>query len=314
MTTMSNTQTYFRPATFDQAIELSSRNSGSRFLAGGTDALVNKFQGTAHSDCLIDLSGIAELKQISREGDFLHIGSLVTLEDFANNEVIASKFPALAEAANSIASPVIRKSATVGGNILCENRCIFFNQSDWWREAVGYCLKCEGEICIATGGKKACFSKFVADLATALIAVNAAVEISHGKKSRKVPLEKLYTGDGVNPRNLKSNEIIRAIYVPLKQPVQCAFKKLRKRESVDFTSLTICASVNPEGKIKIVLGGVDPSPVIIENFKSAGRKELLKMAVKKSRIVDNDVFSRKYRKEMIAVYLDRIFDELKIEN
>ncbi|PIZ05633.1 MAG: 4-hydroxybenzoyl-CoA reductase subunit beta, partial [Flavobacteriales bacterium CG_4_10_14_0_8_um_filter_32_5] len=46
----------------------------------------------------------------------------------------------------SVGSPLIRKTATIGGNVLCENRCLYYNQSEWWRESIGYCLKCDGDI------------------------------------------------------------------------------------------------------------------------------------------------------------------------
>lgn len=307
---MIKEHTYLKPTTVAQAIEFAEANKSFKFLAGGTDVMVNKFQGNDESQCLIDLGCIEELKLIKTDNNYLKIGSLVRLDDLQNSKQIVEEFPVLIEAAKSIATPVIRKTATVGGNILCENRCIFFNQSSWWREAVGYCLKCEGQICIATGGAKACFSKFVSDLAPALISMNAIVEIVSISNKREVLLEEIYTGDGVNSKKLQSNEIVVAISLPLQQQFKSSFKKLRKRESVDFSSLTSCVSINNKNEIKISLAGIDPKPVVVQGLLTDDAEDLIKQAIKKSRIVDNDVFSRVYRRKMIQVYLSQSLAEL----
>ncbi len=301
---------YLKPITVDEAIRFAKKYAGSfRYIAGGTDVIVNKFQGNDASDCLIDITGIEELKKVIKDKKHIKIGSLVRLDDLKTHPEIRKLFPALLEAAHSVASPMLRKTATLGGNILCENRCMFYNQSEWWREAVGYCLKCDGEICIATGGKKNCFSKFVSDTAPVLIALNASLEIADGEKEYILPLEEIYSGDGMKPRLLGNSAIIKFINLPLAEEPSCVFKKLRPREAVDFTSLTTAVSKSIKGKIRIVLGGVDPKPILIEGMANE-KDELIKQAIKKSRIVDNDTYSRPYRKEMISVFLEQSFEKL----
>ncbi len=194
--------------------------------------------------------------------------------------------------------------------ILCENRCVFYNQSEWWREAVGYCLKCEGDVCIATGGKKNCFSKFVSDTALVLIALNAYVEIVSINGTSRVPLESIYTGDGLAPRSIENGATINSVELPLAKEYKCAFNKLRPREAVDFTSLTTVVSIDEDGLVRIVLGGVDPKPVIVVGTSISEKNELINQAIKKARIVDNDFYSRMYRKEMIPVFLNECFNEL----
>lgn len=303
---------YIKPKSVEEAIQAAKSNGDNFcFLAGGTDVLVNKFQGTEVATCLIDITGIEELKNVTTDGNFLKIGSLIKLDDLKKHEVIANNFPALLEAAHQAASPMLRKTATIGGNLLCENRCSFFNQSEFWREAVGYCLKCEGDVCIATGGKKACFSKFVSDTAPVLISANAQLEISNENGSKIIPLESIYTGDGINPRNLPKLALIKNIVLPLDKNFKIIFKKLRPREAVDFTSLTTAVSIDQFGDIKIVLGGIDPKPVVVAGSMNDKKEELIKQALKQSRIVDNDYYSRAYRKEMITVFLNQSFEELK---
>ncbi len=308
---MTLEQTYHKVKSVEEAINLAIHHPNTfRYLAGGTDVIVNQFQGNDQKDCLIDITGIEELKQIKIVGHNIHIGSLVTLDTLKNHEVIAKHFPQLLEAAHSVATPMLRKTATIGGNILCENRCIFFNQSEWWREAVGYCLKCDGDICIATGGTKACFSKFVSDTATVLICYDAQINVADHKGIQVHKLEDIYTGDGLKPRNLSDTSIIISIILPLDKIYKCHFQKLRPRESADFTSLTTAVSLDENGCVKIALGGVDPKPIVIEGKSLSEQDELIKSVFKKARVVDNDYYSRPYRRDMIKVFLTRSFKEL----
>ncbi len=300
---MNNNQEYYVPRSMEEAIQISSTRPDIRFVAGATDAYVNKFQGNDKHSCLVDLTQIPELKTINKAGGYLHVGSLITLEDLAQDKNIRVRFPELIKAILSVATPVIRKSATIGGNILCENRCIFYNQTEWWRDAAGNCLKCNGDVCIATGGKKNCFSRFVSDLAPVLISLDATINVINTDGGFICPLENIYTGNGLIPRKISGNELLTAIHIPTTGAYKCHFRKLRLRNSLDFTSLTTAVSVNESGRIKIAMGGVDPKPVVIRGSRKDDPEELISQAVKKARVVENDVLPRSYRREMIAVYL-----------
>jgi 4-hydroxybenzoyl-CoA reductase subunit beta len=302
---------YIIATTVEEAINQAKAHVGNfKYLSGGTDVMVNRFQGNETSDCLIDLTKIEVLKGIEKQGNFLRIGALEILEELKFNSIIKDEFPMLIEAALSVGSPLIRKTATIGGNVLCENRCLYYNQSEWWRESVGYCLKCDGDICIATQGKNACFSELVSDTAPALIAMDAEIEYTAIDGKHRLKLEDIYTGDGVKPRNLPDTAIVTSIYLPLGCEFKTAFYKLRERESLEFTSLTSAVAINKAGKIKIALSGVDPKPVVVEGFIADDKEALIKKAIKGSRAVDNDMYSRKYRREMIGVYLTRSFSKL----
>jgi 4-hydroxybenzoyl-CoA reductase subunit beta len=308
---MTNTRTYHKAISVQDAIaQAVGHPAGFRYLAGGTDVIVNQFQGNDRKDCLIDITGIAALRDIQVHGLHLRIGALVKLDELKQHDLIAASFPALLEAAQAVATPMLRKTATIGGNILCENRCSFYNQSEWWREAVGYCLKCDGDICIATGGPRACFSKFVSDTAPVLICYDAQIEVVDTDGTRTCRLEDIYTGDGVKPRSLSDTAIVTAILLPLGDRYRTIFKKLRPRATVDFSSLTTAVSVSSSGRVKIALGGVDPKPVVAEGDSMAQREELILKVFKKARVVENDVYSRDYRRDMIKVFLAKSFDEL----
>jgi 4-hydroxybenzoyl-CoA reductase subunit beta len=308
---MIKEKTYLIPTTLNEAIVLARQNLDTfKYLAGGTDVMVNRFQGNEESPCLIDISKIKELKGITKESEFLRIGALEILEELKFNSDIKTEFPMLIEAALKVGAPLLRKTATIGGNVLCENRCLFYNQSEWWREAVGYCLKCDGDICIATQGKNACFSELVSDTAPALIAMDAEIEILDIDGTTRVKLEDIYTGDGVTPRNLSETAILTAIFLPLNRGFKTDFHKLRERESLEFTSLTSAIAIDKNGKLKIALAGVDPKPVVVEGTINDDKEALIKQAIKGSRAVDNDMYSRKYRREMIGVFLTLSFEKL----
>jgi 4-hydroxybenzoyl-CoA reductase subunit beta len=310
---MVTEKTYLIPTHINEAIAMAKANLGSfKYLAGGTDVMVNKFQGNEDSNCLIDLTKIKELKGVTKEGNYLRICALEILEELKFYKEIVEEFPLLIKAVLSVGAPLLRKTATIGGNVLCENRCLFYNQSEWWRESVGFCLKCDGDICVATQGKKVCYSELVSDTAPALIAMDAEIELIDLNGIRRVKLESIYTGDGVNPINLSETAILTAIFLPLNRKFKTDFYKLRERESLEFTSLTCAVAIDKNGKLKIALSGVDPKVVVVEGNSKDIKSELIKKAIKGARAIENDMYSRKYRREMIAVYLNRSFKSLNI--
>lgn len=307
---MIHANTFRRPRTIEEAINASALHNGpGRYLAGGTDMLPSLYQ-SGEDVMLIDISGIPALKSVGSDATHLRIGALVTLHEIVSNAGIRERFPALAEAAASIATPVVRRTATVGGNLLCENRCIFYNQSEWWRDAIGRCLKCGGDICIASGGKKACFSELVSDLAPCLIALGAEVTVHGPKGERTLPLQELYTGDGVKPTILETGDLLTTVHVPIGEGRRTLFRKLRQRATMEFTSLTTAVSVNAQGGITIVLGGVDPRPVVVRGNTQDDRAALVKKALKGARAVENDMLSRNYRRDMILTFLNESLEQL----
>lgn len=311
---MNNTKKYFQPNTLIEAASiLNEYKDKAKIIAGGTDVYPNKFLGIDNENVLVDITNIKELKEIKCNENFLHIGSLVKLKELKKNTAIIKEFNAVIESAELVGSPLIRNSATIGGNLLCENRCIFFNQSEFWREAAGYCLKCNGDICIATGGKKACFSKFVSDLAPALISMNAQIILFDGKNYQQKKLKEIYTGDGVNPRNISPSSVLTEILLPVNQNFKSVIKKLRHRKSLEFTSLTTAVTIDKSSNLKIVIGGAAQKPLVFEFDLQSKGADLIKNVVKKIRIVDNDMYSRQYRIEILKNYLHQSFKELSID-
>lgn len=311
----TETYNYIKTNTIEEALDSMRKFENALFVAGGTDVFVNVKQGNNSGKCIIDVSGIEILNQISKSKNEMVIGSMRKLNELAKSEDISLHFPALKESILSIATPVIRKTATIGGNLLCENRCVFYNQSEWWRESVGNCLKCSGDICLATGGKKSCFSKLVSDTAPVLIAYGATINVvdsSNGNKEIQLPIEKLYSGNGIFPLSFDKKTLLKSIQIPISER-SVVFRKLRPRKTLDFTSLTTAVSLDKDKNVCIAIGGVDPMPVVIRgNLTEVDRNELIKLACKKPRIVDNDYYSRTYRKDMIEVFVANSLEELGV--
>jgi 4-hydroxybenzoyl-CoA reductase subunit beta len=292
---------YLKAKNCEEAIHFSQLHSDFSYISGGTDLMVNKYQKNNTSKTLIDLSDISEMKKLQLNEDIVIIGSAITLSELEKNNELISLFPSLNKAIKSIASPLIRNSATIGGNLLCDNRCMYYNQSEWWREAIGNCLKCDGDICIASGGKRNCFAKMVSDIAPVLISLKSSICIAKEDKDIIIPLEEIYSGDGINPHTFSKESIVKEIIIPKGNP-KTSFEKLRERKTLEFTSLSCSISVTGNN-IRVVLGGVDSKPVVLDFEKSVPVADIIIKSTKKCRIIKNDLYSREYRKQMIGVFI-----------
>ncbi|HPQ08605.1 MAG TPA: FAD binding domain-containing protein [Bacteroidia bacterium] len=303
---------FFYPHSLNQVLEIIQTNPDAKFIAGGTDLIPNFKQKNVKASAFIDVKSIPELTKIVETNEEVSIGAALTLYEIEKSEVVKKYFEILIGSAKSIASPVIRKSATIGGNVLCENRCVFYNQSEWWRESIGNCLKCNGDICIATGGKKNCFSKHSSDLSPALLVCNAKVKIVNKKGIQLLDLEKIYSGDGIKPHYLNNDDLVVSFHLP-KIKRKFFYFKLRQRESIDFSSLTIAMSYENNSKtLRIALGSVDPKPILWIYSKNSEQtfEDFVKTNIKKVRIVDNDYYSREYRKNILLKKIHSAYSQI----
>ena len=169
--------TLHRPETAAEAIRLKATDATSRYLAGGTDMIVNVRRGIEAPETMIDLTAISAIAEITRDGDGMRIGAGVRLSDLAAHEDIRRDFPAVAQAAASVAGPTHRQYGTIGGNLCLDTRCLFYNQSQWWRESNNFCLKHKGDVCHVAPGGKRCFAAFSGDVAPAMLIYGASVDL-----------------------------------------------------------------------------------------------------------------------------------------
>jgi 4-hydroxybenzoyl-CoA reductase beta subunit len=302
-------QSYVKPTTVDEALaQLRAGNGESLLLAGGTDVQTYRKQGLERCAHLIDLTGIASLRQITAKPDRLEIGAMTTLDHLARSKEAEAWCPMISAAARAIASPTIRYTATVGGNLMVSNRCTFYNQSKLWRESAGSCLRETGPTCLATGGTDKCYARNVSDFAPALIVLNGRVEIRDTKGVRTLPLSDLYVPDGMRGHDgLGTGTIVTAVHVSLK-PAKWYYRKLRQRESIDFSSLTVAGALDSTGLAHICINGISMSPVVIETqLASTNLIDLQLLTRRTCKTVDNDILPLKYRRQMIDVFLEELW-------
>src|ERR1700694_5781456 len=184
-----------RPTTLDDVIKARASHPDGRLLGGGTDLVVNIRRGIVAPDVLIDVNHVAELRTLRADAHALEIGGSVTLTELSVHPDVIAHYPVVAQAAACIAGPTHRNMGTVGGNLCLDTRCLFYNQSEWWRSANNHCLKTTGEIChVAPKSRGVCFATYSGDLSPARLTLAAEVEVAGPAGRRTMPLTSLHIG------------------------------------------------------------------------------------------------------------------------
>jgi 4-hydroxybenzoyl-CoA reductase subunit beta len=257
-----------RPGTAAQAAALLASVAGARLIAGGTDLLPNLRRGIGTPQVLVDLSAIADFASIRRDQRGWRLGAGATLARLAADGAIARELPALSQAAASVAGPGHRSVATLGGNLCLDTRCVFYNQSEWWRQANDFCLKHGGATCHVAPQGKRCHAAFSGDLAPALIALDASVEIVGRAGPRALPLADIYADDGAASLRLLADELIVSAHVPL-QPAgaRSGYRKARVRGAMDFPLAGVALRATFDGRrvdsLRVALTGTNARPLLL---------------------------------------------------
>ncbi len=241
---------YHRPRTLDEALALlASLGPEAQILAGGTDLLPNMKQGLFEPEHVVSIARLAELRGITLEGEHLLLGAGMKLAEIADSLLVQRLAPALAEAAGAVGGPHHRAMGTLGGNICLDTRCRYYNQTYFWRKALGYCLKKDGTVCHVVKGGAKCVAAASNDSAPALIALDAEIRILSPRGERRVPARDFYTADGIKNTVLEPGEIVVRAAVPVVPGRRSAFEKLRKRGAIDFPLLSVAArfDAHPDG-------------------------------------------------------------------
>lgn len=268
------------PATLDEAVAARAAHPQSMPLGGGTDLVVNIRRGVVAPQVLIDMNRVAELHTIKADKKGVEIGASVRLSELAEHPAI-KYYPVLAQAASHIAGPTHRNMGTVGGNLCLDTRCIYYNQSEWWRTANNHCLKTTGTIChVAPKSRGVCFATFSGDLAPALLTLNAEVDIAGPDGKRTVPLEKLYIGfarrdapiteiqgDGKFYLSLRPGELVTAVRAKNTPGLRSAYDKIRIRRSIEYPVAGVAVALRREGnklaELRVGFTGTNPRPVLL---------------------------------------------------
>src|ERR1700688_4127408 len=278
------------PATLDEALAARAANPGSMPLGGGTDLVVNIRRGIVAPPVLIDMNRVAGLSTITADANGLAVGASVTLTALAEHPGVIAHYPVLAQAASHIAGPTHRNMGTVGGNLCLDTRCIFYNQSEWWRDANHHCLKTTGEIChVAPKSRGVCFATFSGDLAPALLTLDAEIDIAGPAGRRTMPLADLYIGyarqdepvtetrgDGKYFLSLREGEFIAAVRAKNTAGLRSAYDKIRIRRSIEYPVAGVAVALRRDGDrltdLRVAFTGTNPRPVRLARSPPLGAR------------------------------------------
>jgi xanthine dehydrogenase YagS FAD-binding subunit len=262
---------HFNAKNIDDAVSLLREYmEEARIIAGGVDLVSMMNTRVIKPKVLVNIKTIPHLAYITEDAEGLKIGTLTTISEIKMAAVIRDKYTMLAEAAQLVAAPQIRNMATIGGNLCQEVRCWYYRRSPVTGRTF-FCCRKGGEHCYAVAGENMyhaifsgneCHAVSPSDLAPALIALDAKLNIASPAGERVVPLEHFYTPLG---NILKPDEIITEIQLPTPRPnTKQRFLKFSLRKAIDFAISSVAAAITIEsGAItdaRMVLGGVAPTP------------------------------------------------------
>lgn len=310
----------YEPTSVKEAISILTKfGDKAKVLSGGSDLVSGMMkdwiQGPAMPlpDALVDLTNIPRLRGIKVERAGVTIGAMTTLTEIAESKPVGEAFPVLVQATESVASPLIRNYATLGGNLNQRPRCWFFRGPEF------ACIRKGGDVCYSVDGDnryhsiigdEGCYMVHPSDTATALVALNAEVRIAGPQGVRTVPLDRYFVGPGediLRESILKPNEVLLEVFVPAPPSgSKQAWSKLKNRQVYDFATVSIAAAFTVEnGRWKdgrIVLGGVAAVPyraTAVENqLKGKNVKNEVKQAAAAIRTVARPMSRNVYKVDM----------------
>ncbi|OGP68967.1 MAG: hypothetical protein A2169_10390 [Deltaproteobacteria bacterium RBG_13_47_9] len=278
-------------------------------LAGGTDLIPRLKMGLTKPHVIVSLSAINGLSSIRQTAQTIRIGALTTIYQLQRNPIIYTCYPALYEAAVSIGGESIRHTATVGGNLIQDTRCMAYNQSKEWRASFNPCLKQGGHICNAVKGGRRCFAAYCGDLAPAFISLGGLACLISKEGEREIPLEALFAGDGRSPFSMRRGELLKEVIL-LYSKTKGGYNKLRIRNTIDYPLASVALSSDQKEKGRLVVGAVGPCPLTYE-FSSYRQLKLLTEKIDKDTIpIANRPLSPLYRKQMVKVLAEELIKNL----
>jgi 4-hydroxybenzoyl-CoA reductase subunit beta len=297
-----------------------------QFVAGGTDLYPNMKRRQQTPNTVISVMRLRELNEITGDGkEGIYIGASVTLTDLCEHPVINRDYPFVAAAARLISTPLLRNMGTIGGNLLLDTRCNYYDQNFEWRKGINFCLKKDGDICWVAPGSPKCWAVQSSDLVPLMVAIGARFRVASTLGERVIDAAGFYNNDGINYLHKRPDELLVGIELPPLNGWRATYKKLRRRGSFDFPVLGVAArlSLDDMGAVKeakLVLGGIAPAPLEIKEASDvligapldADRMQAAAEACYiKARPLDNTDFVMNWRKQMARSYVLRALEELR---
>jgi len=303
---------------------MAASNPSSMFIAGGTDLVPNLKRRQFDVSTLISLNALPNGTAVvgdAKRG--LEIRAGATLDELAAHPALDGPYRALGQACGLVSTPQVRVMGTLGGNLLVDPRCNYYNQTYSWRKAVGFCMKKDGQICLVARSSPRCWAVSSSDSAPVAVALNAQVTLHGVEGTRTIPAASLYKDDGIDYTTKRRDEVITAMHLPaVSGRMTSAYWKLRRRPSFDFPILGVAIAITwDEGVVRHArgaLGAVGSHPVDITPYLAplTGARPgedlivgVAEAADKPSRPLDNTDLSHYWRKRMTKVYIERALRE-----
>jgi len=297
-----------------------------QFVAGGTDLYPNMKRRQQMPKSVISVMRLGELNQITGDGGSgLRIGASVTLTDICEHPIINREYPVVAKAARTISTPLLRNMGTIGGNLLLDTRCNYYDQNYEWRKGINFCLKKDGDVCWVAPGSTKCWAVQSSDLVPVMVAIGAKLRFASTLGERVVDAAGLYNDDGIEYLRKRPDELLVDIQLPPTNGWRASYQKLRRRGAFDFPVLGVAAWIKTSGNTvtdaKVILGAIAPSPVEIKEAAAALHGHPLdedriqaaaEAAYVKARPLDNTDFVYQWRKQMARQYTLRALRELQL--
>ena len=296
-----------------------------QFVAGGTDLYPNMKRRQQTPRTVITVSRLPELDNITGDGSSgVRVGAGVTLTDLCEHPLINRDYPVVAHAARTISTPILRNMGTVGGNLLLDTRCNYYDQNYEWRRGINFCLKKDGDVCWVAPGSSKCWAVQSSDLVPVMVAIGARFRLASTLGERIVDAAGFYNDDGIDYLHKRADELLVDIELPRNNGWRASYQKLRRRGSFDFPVLGVAAwtRLGRSGIVedaRLILGGIAPAPVEVKEGRqaligNAMNEECIKAAAEaayvKARPLDNTDFVYQWRKQMAREYSLRALREL----
>lgn len=315
---------YYAPRSVREALAIKAdAGPDGSYVAGGTDLYPNMKRRQQTPGVVIGLSRIGSLRRLRAGAAGVSVGAGVPLSEVEGHRRIRGAYPGLAHAIAEISTPPLRNMGTLGGNLLLDTRCNYYDQNLEWRQAIDYCMKKDGTICWVAPGSPKCLAVQSADSVPILIALNARVALASVAGEREVAVEDLYRNDGIHYLTKERDELLTEIRIPAPDGWSAAYRKLRRRGAFDFPVLSVGAAIRREGdrvvEARIVLGAVASAPLragVAERLlvgrvlDPAAIAEAAEAAAGPSRPMDNTDFSFLWRKDMTRKWVASTLNEL----
>jgi 4-hydroxybenzoyl-CoA reductase subunit beta len=313
---------YHSASTVEEVVALLSKYRGQvKVVAGGTDLIPNMKHRLFTPSHVVGLKAIPELDRIAEEGEEIHLGAMCTIAQLARDPLVRNVLPSLAAAAAQIAGPQLREVGTLGGNLCLDTRCVYYNQTYFWRKALGFCLKKDGTVCHVVQGGQRCVAAASNDTAPVLMTLGARVRVAGPTGLRELPISELYLADGIVNTILSPEELVIEVRVPRPEArTLMGYQKLRVRASIDYPALTIAVAAKLDAAscvewIRTVVSALGARPHSVgglerfrgRQFEAALVAEVAQAAHRQSHPLTNINVDPGWRREMIPVFVRRAF-------